>query len=315
MALKLFSGTANPELTSQVASALQQSISKAEVVRFDNSEVRVRIEEDVKHDVCVVVQPTTNPTDTNLMELFLFCDALRRQEARKVIGIIPCFGYARQDIQHRAGECVSATVVIRFLESIGFSKIYTFDLHDEATSGVFSIPFKNLSAFPLLAQEIKNYLSQQSITTDNENVVVVSPDQGGIERARNFGTHLFGHEKFSIGVTEKKRDQAHMHESDALDLYGDVSGRTVILVDDVATSGGTLIHAADLCMSKGAKKVVAAVVHHDFAQDTPQKIESSKIEKFFTTNTIALKEDHKFPKMHEVSVASIIANELQEISV
>src|SRR3989338_3829923 len=163
MSLKLFSGTANPDLSKDVAKTLSLGLAKSQVTRFDNSEVRVWIEEDVKHDICVVIQSTSNPTDTNLMELFLTCDALRREEARKVIGIIPYFGYARQDIQHRTGECVSANVVIKFLEAIGFNKIYTINLHDEATEGVFTIPFKNLSAFPIIAKEIKKYFEKKGI--------------------------------------------------------------------------------------------------------------------------------------------------------
>jgi ribose-phosphate pyrophosphokinase len=307
--LKLFSGTANPNLSQEVSNLLNIPLSKAEVVRFENSEVRVRIEEDVQHDTCVVIQPTSNPTDESLMELFFFCDALRRQEAQRVIGIIPCFGYARQDIQHRTGECVSANAVIRILESIGYHKIYVFDIHDEATQGVFSIPFKNVSSLPLLAAKIREYVGECTPQT----VTVLSPDQGGIERARKFGISLFNTEAFSIAVTEKKRDQDHMHQSKALDLYGDVQGKTVVIVDDLATSGGTLIHAADLCLEKGATKVVAAIVHHDFAPSAPAKIQDSKIEKFFTTNTIALKEDYKFAKLEEISIASLIAEELKTL--
>src|SRR3990167_6808521 len=156
--MKLFSGSNNLPLSEKISKIINISLSKAEIIRFGNSEVRVRIEDDVKNDVCVVIQPTSNPTDTRLMELFFFCDALKRQEARKVIGVIPYFGYARQDIQHREGECVSANVIIRFLEAIGFHKIYTFDLHDEATEGVFSIPFKNITSYILMASHIKKYL-------------------------------------------------------------------------------------------------------------------------------------------------------------
>jgi ribose-phosphate pyrophosphokinase len=199
--LKLFSGTAHPALTKEVADHLKIPLSKSEVVRFGNSEVRVRIEEAVKSSKCVVIQPTANPTDTNLMELFLFCDALRREEAKRVYGIIPYFGYARQNIQHRDGECVSANVVIRILEALGFHKIYTFDLHDEGTEGVFTIPFKNLSTFPVLSKKVKKYLGSN---TTEKDIAIVSPDQGGIERARNFGISFFGHNDFHLAVTEKK---------------------------------------------------------------------------------------------------------------
>ncbi len=277
MALKLFSGSANKKLSEEVAKAINTNLAKVEVIRFRNSEVRVRIEEDVKHDFCVVIQSTSNPTDTNLMELFLTCDALRREEARRVIGIIPYFGYARQDIQHRSGECVSSNVVIRFLEAIGFHKVYTVNLHDEATEGVFTIPFKNLSAFPILAKEIKKYLSDKKIEANPKNVAIVSPDQGGIERARKFGEELFGTENFQLVLTEKKRDLEVIHQSKALDLYGDVKNKTVIIVDDVATSGNTLMNSANFCLEKGASAVIAAIVHSDFAPGAASKIQNSAI--------------------------------------
>ncbi|QQG43956.1 MAG: ribose-phosphate pyrophosphokinase [Candidatus Roizmanbacteria bacterium] len=306
--LKLFSGTGNPDLSQEVAQLLKISLSASEVVRFENSEVRVRIEEDVKNDICAVIQPIANPTDTNLMEMFLFCDALRRQEAHKVIGIIPYFGYARQDIQHREGECVSISVIIRFLESIGFNKVYTFDLHDEATSGVFSIPFKDLTSLNVLANDVKKTLGK---SFNRDSVVVVSPDQGGIERTRNFGRFLYGDDYFSVSVIEKKRDLAHIHQSGALNLFGDVKDKVAILVDDIITSGGTLIHAANLCKEKGAKKIFAAIVHHDLSIKAPPKIQESAIEKVFTTNTVKLKPEYNFEKLHEVSIASIIAEELK----
>lgn len=301
--MKLFSGTANPALSQKIADQLQVPLGKAEIVRFENSETRVRIEDEVKDENCYVIQPTANPSDTHLMELFFFCDALRRQEAKKVYAIIPYFGYARQDVQHRPGECVSANVVIRFLESIGFYKVYTINLHDEATEGVFSIPFKNIDAFPVLATEIRKYISK--VTTDS--VAVVSPDHGGVERARKFADQLFGHTEHSIAVVEKRRDLAHIHQSTALDLYGDVKGKTAILVDDVITSGGTLIHAAKLCLDRGASRVLTAVTHHDFSPTAPAKLQNSLIEKIFSTDTIHLREDQKIEKLTEVSIAPLIA--------
>ncbi|CAN5225294.1 ribose-phosphate diphosphokinase [soil metagenome] len=313
MALKIFSGTSNQPLSDQVAKELGMELAKAEVTRFGNSEVRVRIEEDVKHDTCVVIQSTANPTDTNLMELYLMCDALRRVEARRVIGVVPYFGYARQNIQHRTGECVSANVVIRFMEAIGFHKIYTFTLHDEATEGVFNIPFRNLSPFQLLAAEVKTYLKEKNVEITPDTVYVVSPDQGGIERARHFGEELFGDIPFQIGVAEKKRDLEHIHQSRALDLYGDVKDKMIVIVDDVVTSGSTLINAAEAALEKGATGTLAAIVHHDFKEGIAEKLQSSHLEAFFTTNTIALKDDQKFAKLKEVSVASLIAEELKNL--
>lgn len=306
--LKIFSGTSNEKLTDEVLQILDVPLSKSEVIRFDNSEVRVRIEEDVKNETCVVIQPTSNPSDTSLMELFFFCDALKRREAKKVCAFIPYFGYARQDVQHREGECVSANVIIRFLESIGFDKAYTIDLHDEATEGIFSIPFKNITSLPLLAKEIRAYLKNK---VSPDNIAVVSPDQGGVERARKFGEYLFETDGFSLAVIEKKRNLNEKHQTKALDLYGNVEGKIVILVDDIVTSGGTLVNATDLCLERGAQAVYAAIAHHDFSAKAPQRLQNSKIEKFFTTNTIALKEEHVFEKLVEISVAPLIAEELR----
>jgi len=301
--MKLFSGSANPILSQKIADTLGIQLAKAEIVRFENSEIRIHLEEVVKNEDCYVIQPTANPADTHLMELFFFCDALRRQEAKKVIAIIPYFGYARQDVQHRPGECVSVNVIIRFLESIGFYKVYAINLHDEATEGVFSIPFKNIDAFPILAEEIKKYVK----TVSTDTIAVVSPDHGGVERARKFGDNLFGHTEHSIAVVEKKRDLSHVHKSIALDLYGDVKGKTAILVDDLITSGGTLIHAAQLCLDRGAARVLTAVVHHDFSPQAPAKLQASVIEKIFSTDTITLQENQKFEKLVEVSVATMIS--------
>jgi ribose-phosphate pyrophosphokinase len=304
--IKIFSGSANPQLSKEVCRMIGLSLSQAEVIRFDNSETKVTIKENVADQDCVVIQPTANPTDTHLMELVYFCDALKRQEAKKVIAVIPYFGYARQNIQHREGECVSANVVIRFLEAIGFDKIYTIDLHDEATEGVFSIPFKNLSALPLLAEKIKQNLA------DNINeITIVSPDQGGIERARKFSIALFDNPP-SLAVVEKKRNLEKAHQSQALDLYGNVKGRIAILVDDIITSGKTLINAAQLCLNQGAKKVYAAVVHHDFSPDSANILQNSNIEKIFTTDTIELKAAQRISKLEVVSVAPIIGEIIEK---
>lgn len=304
--MKLFSGTGNVKLSQEVSQLLNIPLSKAEIIRFANSEVKVSINESVKNEICVIIQPTANPTDTNIMELFFFADALKRNEAKKVVGVIPYFGYARQNIQHQIGECVSANVIVRFLEAIGFSKIYTIDLHDEATEGVFSIPFKNLSALPLLAEKIK-----KEFKNELNSIKIVSPDQGGIERARKFSTFLFNAEQ-SIAVIEKIRDLNKPHISHSVALYGDVKNKIVILVDDILTSGRTLVNAAELCAKKGAKKIYAAIVHHDLSLNAYQFLNHSIIERIYTTNTIELKKENQCSKLQEVSIAAIIANELKQ---
>ncbi len=165
-----------------------------------------------------------------------------------------------------------------------------------------------------MAQEVKKYIEAKGITVTPQTVSVISPDQGGIERARHFGLDLFGDVPFQIAVTEKKRDLQHIHQSKALDLYGDVTGKMAVIIDDVATSGSTLMNAAEAALEKGATGALAAIVHHDFSSGTPEKLQQSKLEKFFTTNTIALKEEHRFEKLQEVSVASLIVQELKAIT-
>ena len=306
---KLFSGTANPALSSTVSKLLDLPLSKAEIVRFGNSEVKVTVKEDVKNKNCVIIQPTSNPTDTHLMELYLFCDALKRQEAKRVIAIIPYFGYAKQNIQHRAGECVSVNVVIRFLEAIGFFKIYSIDIHDEATGGVFFIPYKNLSAFPLLADHLKSYFHKSKVSL--KDTVLVSPDQGAVEKVRLFGTYFYNTASFSEVVIEKKRDQNMMHQASPIDIYGDVKDKIVVIVDDMIVSGSTLVPAIDLCLKKGAREVYAAVVHHDFTTNAPKIIQASRLKRLFVTNSIKLKEEQMFPKLEEISIAPLIAQELK----
>jgi ribose-phosphate pyrophosphokinase len=246
------------------------------------------------------------------MELAFFCDALKRQGASKVIGIVPYFGYAKQNLQHLPGECVSVNVVIRFLESLGFAKIFAFDLHDEATAGVFSIPFSNISAFPLLAHHIKEYFQSQSI--DIANVQIVSPDQGGVEKVRNFGKAFYGNTLFTEAVIEKKRDQYTPHKAEPIDLYGDVSGKIVLIVDDMVVSGSTLVPACELCLAKGATKVYAAAVHPDFTLEAPMYLQNSKIERFFTTNTITIKKDQEFAKLEQISIEDLLVTEIKNIS-
>lgn len=308
--IKLFSGSANPALSNQVANLLGISLSKSEVLRFGNSEVKVTVQEKVRDATCVVIQPTSNPTDTHIMELLFFCDALKREGAKEIIAVIPYFGYAKQNIQHRQGEGVSVNVVIRMLEGIGFHKVYAFDLHDEGTAGDFNISFKHLSAFPLLADALVKKLRPWGTTPDK--VAILTPDQGGVERARNFGKSFFGTSNFEEVVIEKERDQNIPHVAKPIAFYGDVKDKAVIIVDDMIVSGSTLIPAVDLCFQHGAKKVYAAIVHHDFIFNAPEIIQKSKIDIIFTTNTISLQPDQKFSNLAELSVAQIIAEEFKD---
>jgi len=305
--VKLFSGSANPTLAKEIASYIKLPLSFAKITRFANSEVKVTIQDKVKDCLCFVIQPTSNPTDTHLMELLFFADALKRNGAKKIVAVIPYFGYARQNREHLPGESVSVNVVIRILEYVGFNAIFAVTLHDEATEGVFSVPFKNLDGFSVLTKKISAYLNNNF---KNEKVIIVSPDQGGVERAQNFADSFFHQKNVEIAVVEKKRNLKKIHESYAVNIFGEVKDKIAIIVDDIITSGGTLVHAAELCLKKGAKKVIAAVVHPDLSKNAKEIIEKSPIEKIFVTNTIELKE--KVEKIEIVSCASLIASAIKE---
>lgn len=304
----LFGGTASMQLAQLIAknSSIEQGIH--EVVRFGNSETKVTIQSDVTEKECIIVQSTANPTDEHVMELLFTVDALKREGAREIVCVLPYFGYARQNIQHRKGECVSMNVIVKMLEGMKVDKVIVADLHEEGSSGIFTVAFENRSTLPLLAHTIKKSLV---VTNSNESEYVIgSPDQGGIERARRFAEAFYTVTKdYELITSEKKRNLNGIHDSKALELYGNVSGKKVLLVDDIATSGGTIVHAAELCLAKGAATVCAAVVHADFALGTPAKIQSSPIEKFFTTNTIekTLEDMKLFSKVEVVDVSSIFA--------
>ncbi len=306
--MKLFSGSCHPSLAREIAEELGISLSEVVVTRFGNSEVKVGIKEDVRSEVCVVVQPTSSPTDTHLMEFLFFADALRRSEARAIIGVVPYFGYAKQNFQHIPGENVSAQMVIQFMEIAGYDKIITFDLHDEATAGIFRIPFANISAMPYLAEKVRDDLHSQGINTDD--VVVVSPDQGGVEKVRLFARHFYDRPT-PIAMIEKSRDQNIPHKAQPVDLYGDVSGKVALIVDDMVVSGSTLAPAVNITLAKGARKVYSAIIHHDFIDGSIDTIESASLKAFYTTNSIPLQATERLTGMKEFSLAPLIVRALQ----
>jgi len=305
--INLFSGSANPQLSEEVASILKIPLSSVKITRFANSEVKITIQDKVKENTCFVIQPTSNPTDTHLMELIFFADALKRNGAKKIIAVIPYFGYARQNREHLPGESVSVNVVIRILEYVGFNAIFAVTLHDEATEGVFSVPFKNIDGFLVINKKISSYLNHHF---KNETAIIVSPDQGGVERAQNFADSFFHQKNVEIAVVEKKRNLERIHKSKALNLFGNVKNKIAIIVDDIITSGETLVNAAEICLKKGAKRVIAAIVHPDLSSNAKEKIEKSPIEKIFVTNTIKL--ENKIKKIEVVSCASLIAKAIKE---
>ena len=205
------------------------------------------------------------------------------------------------------------SVVIKMLESVGIEEVIVSTLHEEASGGMFSMPFKNTDGLSLLIQPVTSYIESLGINSNlAEKIAVVTPDQEGVERARTFAKLLAPNEVIEVVVTEKKRDLNTIHHSQAMELYGDVTGKTCIIVDDIITSGGTVINSANLCLKRGAKNVVCGITHADFNADSPQKLQESSIERFFTTNSIAIQKEYQFPKLSIHSLAPLLIAELQE---
>ncbi|GIW63257.1 MAG: ribose-phosphate pyrophosphokinase [Patescibacteria group bacterium] len=308
----IISGSANYQLAKETAELLKADCLQAETTKFADTEFKVRINQRMYNQTAVVIQSISRPASETLLELLLIIDSLKRQEAKEIIVVIPYFGFSRQNIEHLKGESVSFNLIANILQNLNLSRVITCELHDEASSGVFSIPFTNLNVFDELSEAIKNYLDQINITTSATNITIVSPDQGGLERARKFGEIFFNSDNFNLAVTEKKRNLQGIHDSKAVEIYGSVENKLCLIVDDVSTSAGTLINSAELCLKYKASKILAVIVHKDFTQEAVEKINNSKIEKIFTTNTITRTDLKEPDKIATISVASKLAEILQD---
>ncbi len=299
----LFSGLSNFPLAQNIASLLHLQLSKSKTLVFANGELKPVIEEDVRGKTAVIIQSTSKSPNDSWMELFLMADALRRERAEKIVAVIPCFGYARQNQQHQKGEPVSAHVMVKFLEGVGISEIITVDLHDETMTGMFNIPITNLSALPLLAQKIKSDLTG--------DYTVVSPDQGGIERARVFANSLGC--STSPVIVEKSRDLDNIHQSHALQVVGNVQNLTAVIQDDIITTGGTVLHTIDAISKNGARDIFVCVTHEDFAGDCADRLSKSKLKKMLVTNSTQIAKSNMFTKLEVIDIAGLIADELRKL--
>ena len=307
MSVKIFSGSTHKNLSDSIASLFKKKASPVRIERFPNSECKVTVSTNVQDDTCIVIQSTNAPTDENLMELVLFCDALKRSEASRVIGIIPYMGYTRQDRQHAMGECVSINVVARILETIGFDKIYTVNMHSESSAGIFTIPFKNIDATGFLAKQTFSYLKKNKIVRVASDCVIVAPDHGAIIQARHFAHSFDQKNPPRIAVVDKERkDKGSLNIHS---MYGDTRGKVAILVDDVVVSGGTLLKSSEACMKQGAKSVFACTIHHDLTPGALSNIEKSGIIKLFTTDSI--RQETQSATLIEFPLAKLLSNELR----
>lgn len=287
--MKIFSGNANPELAKDICSYLEIPLSKVEVRTFSDGEIFVEIGENVRGRDVFVIQPTCPPVNNNLMELVIMVDALRRASARRITAVLPYYGYGRQDRKVAPRVPITAKVVAEMLMVVGVRRVLTMDLHAGQIQGFFNIPVDHLYAAPILLEYISGKFK--------DNVVMVSPDAGGVERTRAFAKRL----NAGLAIIDKRRERAN--ESQAMNVIGDVKGKTAILLDDMVDTAGTLCAAADMLADAGAKEVHACSTHPVLSGPAIERLENSRIKSLVVTNSIPLNSNAK--KCEKIKVLSI----------
>ena len=298
----LFTGNANLPLAQEIATHLNVELGQAAVGRFSDGEVTVEIRQNVRARDVFVVQPTCTPTNENLMELFIMVDALKRASARRITAVIPYFGYARQDRRPRSTRVpISAKVVANMLETVGVERLLTMDLHADQIQGFFDIPVDNIYASPVLLADLKSKKYRE--------LVVVSPDVGGVVRARALAKQL----GCDLAIIDKRRPAAGV--SEVMHVIGEIENRNCVIMDDMIDTAGTLVKAAEVLKERGAKSVYAYCTHPVFSGPAIDRITASKIDEVVITNTIALSAAAKAcPKIRQLSVAFLFAETIRRIS-
>jgi len=271
----LFTGNANPALAREIGQTLGVELGKAKVGRFSDGEVDVEIQQNVRARDVFVVQPTCAPTNEYLMELMIMVDAFKRASARRITAVIPYFGYARQDRRPRSTRVpISAKVVANLLETVGVERLLTMDLHADQIQGFFDIPVDNIYAAPVLLSDLKSKAYP--------NLVVVSPDVGGVVRARALAKQLGS----DLAIIDKRRAAANV--SEVMHVIGDIEGRNCVIMDDMIDTAGTLVKAAEVLKERGANRVYAYCTHPVFSGPAIERIAASQLDEVVITNTIAL---------------------------
>ncbi len=299
--LKIFTGNANPTLAQAVADELGIPLGDILVGRFSDGEVRVQIRENVRGADVFIIQPTCPPVNENLMELLIMIDAFKRASAARVVAVIPYYGYARQDRKVRPREPISAKLVANLLTVAGADRILSIDLHAGQIQGFFDIPVDNLPAGPLLAR----YLRDKGLS--NENVVVVSPDVGGVERATLFARMIQG----GLAIFAKHRPD--VNKSEMVAIIGDVKGKRAILVDDIVDTAGTITQAAAALIEEGAAEVYACCTHPVLSGPAVERLKESPIKELVVTDTIPLPSEKQFDRLKVLSIAPLLAKAILTI--
>lgn len=300
--LLIFAGNSNPTLAGEIARRLEMSLSEATVETFRDGETRVRLEESVRGADVFIVQSVCPPVDHNLIELLLMIDAAERASAQRVTAVIPYFGYARQDRKRTGREPISAKLVANLIATAGADRVLTMDLHSPAIEGFFDIPVDHLRATPIMA----DYFCELRLS----DLVVVSPDVGGVRRANRF--RQFINSATALAVVFKERPERGAPE--ILGIVGEVGGKTAVIVDDLISTGETIIRAAEILVERGAHPIYACAVHPVFAPGAVESLEESEIERVFVTDTIPIPPQKHCDKIELVSMAPLLAKAIMYIN-
>jgi ribose-phosphate pyrophosphokinase len=298
--LKIFSGTANPELAGEVADYLEIKLGQVRIAPFSDGEIYVQIQESVRGIDCFVVQPTCSPVNENLMELLILLDALKRASAGRITVVMPYFGYARQDRKAAGREAITAKLVADLLTIAGAHRIVALDLHAPQIMGFFNILVDHLYATPVLLEYCR--------TLSKNDTVIVSPDVGGVARARAFAKKL---NDSPIAIIDKRRSQHNVAE--VLSVVGDVKGKVAIMVDDMVDTAGTIVKGAELLKREGAKKVFACCSHAVLSGPANKRIDESPIERLIVTNSIPHDLERISKKVVQLSVAKLLGEAIARI--
>jgi ribose-phosphate pyrophosphokinase len=300
--MAVFSGSANPTLASEIAKALMVPLGRAYVSRFSDSEITVELMDNVRGRDVFIVQPTCRPANDHLMELLIMVDACRRASAARITAVIPYFGYARQDRRPRATRVpITAKLVANMITRAGVDRLLTVDLHADQIQGFFDIPVDNVYASPVLLAD----LWRKKFT----DLIIVSPDVGGVVRARALAKRL---DDADLAIIDKRRPRPN--ESEVMNIIGEVAGKTCVLVDDLVDTAGTLCHAAEALKKAGAKTVLAYTTHPVLSGSAVERIGKSQLDEVVVTDTIPLSEEAKrCPKIRQLTVAGLLAETMRRI--
>ncbi len=297
--LKIFSGNANLYLAEEIAEYLGVSVGEAKVSRFSDGEIHVKINESVRGADVFVIQPTCDPVNDNIMELLIMIDALKRASARRITAVIPYYGYARQDRKARARDPITAKLLANLITASGATRVVTMDLHAGQIQGFFDIPVDHLPGVPILAEYF--------INKNFEDTIVVSPDLGGVTRSRNMAERIGA----SIAIIDKRRPEPNVAE--IMNIIGDVNGKTVVMIDDIIDTAGTITQGAQALLERGAKEIYVCCTHGVLSGPAIERLQKSPIKEVVITNTISIPEEKMFDKIRVLSVAPLLGEAIIRI--